>query len=991
MPRNKYIHMPYLPICMLYMYMHLYAYCRCRHQGPLGTAQAACSVQAWMAGAGGGALLAALAAALADDDPSDQLPMTCCKCGERCANRAESWAHTHATGHREFRSCLADEQDEHSQLPRECQSCDRRCANQAEARAHARESGHDQFRVRGHHCYHCAGLAARCSCSHGCPKPAGARCDTRQSDHCEHCRGRAGTCACHEGCPQTARSRCLQLGGPGATQQERTGHRFNGDQCGVCRECGMCTWRLTSRSGRKCMNDGTRPAAHRPRICGCGGGPSVCSACGVGPCCARTPCDQPRPPPPPPTPPTLRSLRRDRSGPRAGNAQDNALDEDLQLAQAIAQSLDSPAAHLSERERREAEDLEMAIALSLSESSPAQHPAPRPAPKPKPAPAPAPAPAMPAAPLPPAPPTAAPSPPSVPSRPATPALVRSPAIPEAPGHLPYDYIARCTGNFSPDRALGTGAYGTVYHGVDMTSEGLVEFAAKRMECEDPDQRVCLERMTEAEIRVNTAFAHPNIVRLIGFCFDMGAVLVYELLPEGSLDGHLCADDSAARLTWGRRSSIVSGLLAAVSYLHNHDSRGPCYHRDIKPGNIMLSAAFSPKLGDCGLSRFLPQDRPGQSRATMQMTTARGFRGTPGFMCPRYIDTGAFNDKSEVYSIGVTILQLITAQMDFAAELPDGSTLRDLIEEADGERIAANHDRRVALGASADVVQRLSSMAAAAVERFPRRVRLLPLLRQAREAREGGATEVAEVTALKSEVERMSAELRGLRLQEQVAQLARAEAAEAERAERRQCELCFEEASLDVNSLVCPNGHLICTDCAPEMVRTFLERVGASDAMLDDHRERGGFIPCVRRHPAFQPQCNSHYTDQWLARALPDEVFVAYRAAQDEVTENRIWEQHNHRFQEEVARIQQQYESEQSARREHAASAEFLRRRYPNAKMCPRCSCGPVINENCFDLQSHHNEAVGRSRINNACRQCGFFTRDWNQWLPWDGVLREATG
>ena len=95
---------------------------------------------------------------------------------------------------------------------------------------------------------------------------------------------------------------------------------------------------------------------------------------------------------------------------------------------------------------------------------------------------------------------------------------------------------------------------------------------------------------------------------------------------------------------------------------------------------MLSAAFSPKLGDCGLSRFLPQDRPGQSRATMQMTTARGFRGTPGFMCPRYIDTGAFNDKSEVYSIGVTILQLITAQMDFAAELPDGSTLRDLIED-----------------------------------------------------------------------------------------------------------------------------------------------------------------------------------------------------------------------------------------------------------------------------------------------------------------------
>ncbi|CAK9065164.1 unnamed protein product [Durusdinium trenchii] len=87
--------------------------------------------------------------------------------------------------------------------------------------------------------------------------------------------------------------------------------------------------------------------------------------------------------------------------------------------------------------------------------------------------------------------------------------------------------------------------------------------------------------------------------------------------------------------------------------------------------------------------------------------------------------------------------------------------------------------------------------------------------------------------------------------------------------------------------------------------------------------------------------------------------------------------------------QRQAESRQATRREEAASAEFLRRQYPNAKMCPRCRCGPVINENCFDLQSHHNEASGRSRINNACQQCAFFTRDWNEWLQWDGVLRQG--
>ena len=89
----------------------------------------------------------------------------------------------------------------------------------------------------------------------------------------------------------------------------------------------------------------------------------------------------------------------------------------------------------------------------------------------------------------------------------------------------------------------------------------------------------------------------------------------------------------------------------------------------------------------------------------------------------------------------------------------------------------------------------------------------------------------------------------------------------------------------------------------------------------------------------------------------------------------------------VLRMRRQFESQQAAHREEAASAEFLRRQYPNARMCPRCRCGPVINENCFDLQAHHNEASGRGRISNACRQCGFFTRDWNRWLPWDGVMR----
>eukprot|EP00913_Durusdinium_trenchii_P023727 g22285.t2 len=250
------------------------------------------------------------------------------------------------------------------------------------------------------------------------------------------------------------------------------------------------------------------------------------------------------------------------------------------------------------------------------------------------------------------------------------------------------------------------------------------------------------------------------------------------------------------------------------------------------------------------------------------------------------------------------------------------------------------------------------MAAASVQRFSKRIQVMPLLRQAREA--ASTLSTSEVPALKSEVERMAAELRRLRLAEE-------KAAELAAALTKRCELCFDEVSVEqVGSLMCPNEHLICSDCSPDMVRNFLERIGASDTMLDDHSSRGGLIPCVRHNPAFQPQCSRHYTDQSLARALPDEIFVGYRAAQDDVTENRIWHQHNQRFQEEVSRMQRQLEGEQATKREEAASTEFLRRQYPNAKMCPRCRCGPVINENCFDLQSHHNEASSlASKVKDA--------------------------
>ena len=247
--------------------------------------------------------------------------------------------------------------------------------------------------------------------------------------------------------------------------------------------------------------------------------------------------------------------------------------------------------------------------------------------------------------------------------------------------------------------------------------------------------------------------------------------------------------------------------------------------------------------------------------------------------------GKFNEKSEVYSIGVTILQLITGKTEFDDDFSE------MIEEADEEQIARNRDQRLpATGSDEEIMKKLSAMAAASTQRFSKRIQVVPLLRQAREAASSGAS---EASALRAEVEEMAAELRRLRLQQ---------AAEAERAAAANmtCELCFDEASTEQSgSLTCPNQHFVCADCSPQMVRSFLERVNTSDTMLEEHRNRGGLVPCVHANPAFQDPCAAHYTDQALARALPDEVFVGYRAAQDDITENRLWEQYNQRFQREA--------------------------------------------------------------------------------------------
>ncbi|CAJ1397882.1 unnamed protein product [Effrenium voratum] len=250
--------------------------------------------------------------------------------------------------------------------------------------------------------------------------------------------------------------------------------------------------------------------------------------------------------------------------------------------------------------------------------------------------------------------------------------------------IDLDYLQRCTENFAEHRLLGEGGYGKVYKAVDKDEH--LEFAAKCLVCENEEERQMMNRMTQAEITTLTAFTHPNIIRLLGYCkTEDTAVLLYEYQPGGSVETHLDEKERAEDLTWTLRANIVKGLVDAIHHLHRHDPAGPCYHRDVKPGNIVLTADGDPKLIDCGLARLAQADVPGSKTRFCRDTG--GSLGTPGFKCSKFERTGKFEEKSEVYSIGITILQIVTGIQDFGddnldklVECPRASSIMEMRDQ-----------------------------------------------------------------------------------------------------------------------------------------------------------------------------------------------------------------------------------------------------------------------------------------------------------------------
>jgi len=213
----------------------------------------------------------------------------------------------------------------------------------------------------------------------------------------------------------------------------------------------------------------------------------------------------------------------------------------------------------------------------------------------------------------------------------------------------YGEMALATNNFNSSAQVGQGGYGKVYKGI--LADGTA-VAIKRAQ----EGSLQGEREFLTEIELLSRLHHRNLVSLTGYCDEEGEqMLVYEFMPNGTLRDHLSANKSKEPLSFAMRLKIALASAKGILYLHT-EADPPIFHRDIKASNILLDSKYTAKVADFGLSRLAPvPDLEGTTPGHVSTVV----KGTPGYLDPEYFLTHKLTDKSDVYSLGVVFLELLT--------------------------------------------------------------------------------------------------------------------------------------------------------------------------------------------------------------------------------------------------------------------------------------------------------------------------------------------
>ncbi|XP_047309490.1 G-type lectin S-receptor-like serine/threonine-protein kinase At4g27290 [Impatiens glandulifera] len=214
-------------------------------------------------------------------------------------------------------------------------------------------------------------------------------------------------------------------------------------------------------------------------------------------------------------------------------------------------------------------------------------------------------------------------------------------------------VTIATNNFAYTNKIGEGGFGPVYKGKLPNGQ---EIAVKRLSATS-GQGI---KEFKNEVILISKLQHRNLVRLLGCCIPLvkkcvhreERMLVYEYMPNGSLNSFIFSQTKGKSLEWRRRFDIIVGVARGLLYLHR-DSRLRIIHRDLKASNILLDIDMNPRISDFGIAREFGGDQSEENTKTII--------GTYGYMSPEYAIKGSFSIKSDVFSFGVLVLEIVSGK------------------------------------------------------------------------------------------------------------------------------------------------------------------------------------------------------------------------------------------------------------------------------------------------------------------------------------------
>ncbi|PIA37281.1 hypothetical protein AQUCO_03000107v1 [Aquilegia coerulea] len=277
-------------------------------------------------------------------------------------------------------------------------------------------------------------------------------------------------------------------------------------------------------------------------------------------------------------------------------------------------------------------------------------------------------------------------------------------------------LKTATKNFSRSLAIGEGGFGCVYKGIIKSPEdpqSKLTVAVKQL----GKRGLQGHKEWVTEVNVLGVVEHPNLVKLVGYCADddergIQRLLIYEYMPNRSVEDHLSAKSSTP-LSWPMRLKIAQDAARGLAYLHE-EMDFQIIFRDLKTSNILLDEQWNAKLSDFGLARL------GPSEGLSHVSTA--VVGTLGYAAPEYMQTGRLTAKSDVWSYGVVLYELLTGRRPLDKNRPKGEQkLLDWIRPylSDTKKFRLILDPRLEGQYSLKSAQKLAAVANRCLVRHPK--------------------------------------------------------------------------------------------------------------------------------------------------------------------------------------------------------------------------------------------------------------------------------